>query len=110
MLLVCVESDDIPLLYVIINHSHHQGKGWLYTIFLRSDAAATIYFASCFVRLLFEGGIYFFRKPGDINDGWIRYVTSATVMVARHQTLSVVHAASQSCCQPWERLVQHKQS
>ena len=27
-----------------------------------------------FVRLLFEDGIYFFRKPADINDGWIRYV------------------------------------
>ena len=28
------------------------------TIFLRSDAAATIYFAAHFVRLLFEGGYY----------------------------------------------------
>ena len=27
-----------------------------------------------FVQLLFEGGIYFFRKPADINDGWIRYI------------------------------------
>ena len=26
------------------------------------------------VRLLFEGGVYFFGKPADINDGWIRYV------------------------------------
>ena len=25
-------------------------------------------------RLLFEGGVYFFWKPEDINDGWIRYV------------------------------------
>ena len=25
------------------------------------------------MRLLFEGGIYFFGKPGDINDGWIGY-------------------------------------
>ena len=24
--------------------------------------------------LLFKGGIYFIRKPADINDGWIRYV------------------------------------
>ena len=55
---------------------------WLrsYTIFLRSDAAATIYFAAHFVWLLFdcgytiEGGVYFFGKPGDTNDGWIRYV------------------------------------
>ena len=42
-----------------------------YTVFLRSDATATMYFAACFVRLLIEGGIYFFGKPGDINDGWI---------------------------------------
>ena len=26
------------------------------------------------MRLLFEGGIYFFGKPADINNGWIRYV------------------------------------
>ena len=44
------------------------------TVFLRSDAAATIYFAAHFVRLLFEGGVYFFGKPQDINDGWIRYI------------------------------------
>ena len=34
---------------------------------------ATIYFAVRFVWLLFEGGIYFFGKPGGINDSWIRY-------------------------------------
>ena len=44
------------------------------TVFLQSDAAATIYFAARFMRLLFEGGVYSFGKPGDINDGWIRYV------------------------------------
>ena len=44
------------------------------TVFLQSEAAATIHFAARFVRLLFEGGVYFFGKPGDINDGWIRYV------------------------------------
>ena len=32
----------------------------LYTVFLRSDTAATIYFTVCSVRLLFEGGVYFF--------------------------------------------------
>ena len=31
----------------------------------------TIYFAACFVRLLFEGGVYFFGKP---DDGWIGLV------------------------------------
>ena len=44
------------------------------TVFLQSDAVATIYFAAHFVRLLFEGGIYFFGKPGDIKDSWIRYI------------------------------------
>ena len=44
------------------------------TIFLRSDATATIYFAARFVQLLFEVGIYFFGNPGDINDGWLRYI------------------------------------
>ena len=39
---------------------------------LRSDAAATIYFAARFVWLLFEGSVYFFGKPRDINDGWIK--------------------------------------
>ena len=34
-----------------------------YTVFLQSDAAATIYFTTHFVRLLFEGTIYLFGKP-----------------------------------------------
>ena len=42
------------------------------TVFLRSEAVAAIYFTARFVRLLFEGGIYFFGKPGDINNSWIR--------------------------------------
>ena len=37
------------------------------------DTLYTIYFAAHFVWLLFEGGIYFFGKPGDTNDGWIGY-------------------------------------
>ena len=44
------------------------------TVFLQSDAMATVYFAACFMWLLFEGNVYFFGKPGGINDGWIRYV------------------------------------
>ena len=49
------------------------------TIFLWSDAAAPIYFSARFCaatiqgRLLFEGGVYFFGKPADTNDSWIRY-------------------------------------
>ena len=27
-----------------------------------------------FIWILFEGGVYFFEKPADINEGWIRYV------------------------------------
>ena len=43
-------------------------------VFLRLDIAAMIYFAARSVWLLFEGGVYFFGKPGDINGGWIRYI------------------------------------
>ena len=32
------------------------------------------YFFDQMPRLLFEGGVYFFGKPADINDGLIRYV------------------------------------
>ena len=31
-------------------------------------------FAARFVQLLYEGSVYFFGKPKDINDGWIRYI------------------------------------
>ena len=34
----------------------------------------TSYFTACFVRLPFKGGVYFFGKPGNINDGWVRHV------------------------------------
>ena len=50
------------------------------TVFLWSDATVTIYFTTRFVQLLFEGGyysrvtFYFFAKPGDIKDSWIRYI------------------------------------
>ena len=33
----------------------------VHTVFLRSDATATIYVAARFVRLLFEGGVYFWK-------------------------------------------------
>ena len=41
------------------------------TTFLQLDTVATIYFAACFVLLLFEGGGYFFGKLADMNDGWV---------------------------------------
>ena len=50
------------------------------TVFLRSDAAATIYFAGRFVRLLFEGSYYSraafisLESPEKSTTGWIRYV------------------------------------
>ena len=57
----------------------YKQNDWLWeqtraTVFLRSDAAATTFFAARLVRLLFEGSVYFFGKPTDINNGWIRYV------------------------------------
>ena len=38
------------------------------TVFLRSDAMATIFLLHLSVWLLFEGSVYFFVKPADIND------------------------------------------
>ena len=32
------------------------------------------YFFDQMLRLLFKDGVYFFGKPADINDSWIRYV------------------------------------
>ena len=46
----------------------------------RSHVVATTFFSMLGLcnyhlrALLFEGGIYLFGKPSDINDGWIRYV------------------------------------
>ena len=45
-----------------ITSSHHSSNPSItgvYTLFLRTDTTVTIYFAARFVRLLFEGGIYF---------------------------------------------------
>ena len=56
-----------------------------------------------FVRLLFEGGIYFFEKTRRHQRRLDKVRTSGTVM------LSVVRTASQSCCQPWKGIVQHEQ-
>ena len=50
-------------IYHSITSSHHSSnpsKTGVYTLFLRTDTAVTIYFAAHFVRLLFKGGIYFF--------------------------------------------------
>ena len=44
------------------------------TVFLRSDAMATIFLLHLSVQLLFEGSVYFFGKPADINDRWIKYI------------------------------------
>ena len=51
-----------------------------HTVFLRSDATATVYFAAGFVQLLFEGSylrvaFIFLESPETyINDGWIGHV------------------------------------
>jgi len=42
------------------------------TVFLQSDAVAITLFATCFVRLLYEGGIYFFGNPTDINNSLVQ--------------------------------------
>ena len=52
----------------------------LHTVFLRSDAVATIFFCC----LLFEGGVYFFGKPPDIYIRRLDKVhTSEMVTIAR---------------------------
>ena len=49
-------------------------------VFLQSDTAITIFCGAHLVQLVFkggyyfEGGVYFFGKPTDINNGWIRYM------------------------------------
>ena len=51
ILLVRRTYSTVPFIHIsFIQHS---------TVFLQSDAAATIYFAVRLVRLLFEGGVYF---------------------------------------------------
>ena len=42
----------------LLQASAHSTHFVLHTVFLQSDATATIYFAARFVRLLFEGGYY----------------------------------------------------
>ena len=48
-------------------------------VFLQSDRLLFFFcctFGAATIQgwLLFEGDVYFFGKPADINDGWIRYV------------------------------------
>ena len=49
------------------------------------------------MRLLFEGGVYFFGKPGYINEGWIRYnhvgVSEMVMVVSSTCSLSVLLSA-----------------
>ena len=68
----------------LLQASAHSAHFILHTVFLQSDAAATICFTAHFVWLLFEGGIYFFGKPGDINDGWIGYERVRWLTVAKY--------------------------
>ena len=44
------------------------------TVFVQSNAMATNYFTARFLRLLFEGGFYFLKKPADIDNCWIGHV------------------------------------
>ena len=59
-----------------------------------------------FVQLLFEGSIYFFGKPADTNNGWIRYVQAIQrrlldVFSSKHSLSLLLPAV--------ERVEQHKQ-
>ena len=59
-----LQEHNIQTLYCIVNREQ------ICTVFLQSDTAATIFFLLLtFVWLLFKGGVYFFGKPTDINDG-----------------------------------------
>ena len=42
----------------LLQASAHSTHFILHTVFLQSDATASVYFAACFVQLLFKGGYY----------------------------------------------------
>ena len=44
------------------------------TVLLWSDATAAILITARFGADLFKGGVYFFGKPADIYDGWMKYI------------------------------------
>ena len=68
------------------------------TVFLRSDAAATIYFAARFVRLLFEGVIYFFGNPGPRPEICI-HLSNTNVQNLRNASTSTSYRISLiRCC------------
>ena len=78
------------------------------TVFVQSDAAATILCTACFGaasiwgQLLFKGGIYFFGKSAGINDGWIMYIRAIQWWYARavssKHNLSVLLSAMEMSC------------
>ena len=57
--------------------------------------------------LLFEGSVYFFGKPADINDDWIRYMGAIHWQLL--DAISSICTASQSCCQLSKQVIQHYQ-
>ena len=75
------------------------------TVFLRSDAAATIFFALfVIIRLLLEGDYYL--RLAFISLGSRQIATTADMQTIQ---LGLVVAVSQSCCQPWKRDLEHEQ-
>ena len=64
------------------------------------------YFFSLFILvwLLFEGSIYLVGKLVDSNDDWNRYMWAIQIGMID------VCVASQSCCQPQKRVLEHKQA
>ena len=77
-----------------------------YRISSKQTPRLLFFFVACFC-VLFEGG-YYSRAAFtslDINDGWIRM--NEMVTIAR-RCQWYIRAASQSCCQPWKRPIQHE--
>ena len=78
------------------------------TIFLQSDAAATIFLAVCFMRLLFEGGVYFVGKPADSNNDWNRYMRAIQIAMidagSSTCSLSVLLLAVETSLRTWTAL------
>ena len=64
-----------PLPFLPMSHWVSSNFRSVSTLFLRSDAKAILFFSTpVFVWLPFEGSVYFFGTPKDINYSWIRYV------------------------------------
>ena len=92
-------------------HAHYSwklniGNSWKYTVFLRSDTAATIIFGACLCAGTIRGRRIFLWKARR-HQRWLDEGTYERYS-DDFQTLSVVSVAFPSCCQPWRRVEQHE--